>query len=506
MKYLIVFTLLFGLNYASILAQIFQKIDLNPNGSSNIKYLTQMNGSLYFYATDSLGSKGLWKSDGTLSGSFMIKELNIETPLFEMNGNLVFRAYDQNHNSELWISDGTSNGTYMIHDINGLTNTGSSIENLTVIDSLLYFRASDTIHGKELWVTDGTSSGTKLVADIYPGLGSSDPYYISSGGPVFFNASDAGVGTGGLFNYIGQTLTKVASDTVLGSPIYEINGYHIFSGSVNGDQELWQVDSIGNIQKLKNLNSSGTAWPSQFNLTSSMLYFSAIDSLGPGLWKSDGTTQGTSKIHNFSSLPIQSQLLNGNLIFSVNDSIHSGIWKSNTSAGNATPLKSGVYTNSAPWESAIHNGKLYFIGMDSTFNKALWVTDGTPIGTKKLVPTQAGFSRPFNYANGDFQSFAGDLYFTARYDTLDTELWKLSDFATDIDDFNNSGNSYAYPNPVKNHTYVGDHSSYELFDQTGHLIESSPINDGLINLSHVPNGLYLIRLDQMGKARKIIKQ
>ena len=93
-------------------------------------------------------------------------------------GNTVyFRANDGangGNNYELWKSDGTASGTMMVKDINVSGNGASWHNNVAVIGNTLYFTADDGTNGNELWKTDGTASGTVMVKDINSGSSTSN--------------------------------------------------------------------------------------------------------------------------------------------------------------------------------------------------------------------------------------------------------------------------------------------------------------------------------------------
>ncbi len=77
-----------------------------------------------------------------------------------------FTGDDGAHGIELWTSDGTASGTKMVKDI--YAGPWRSLpEKLTVgADGLVYFLADDGIHGNAIWRSDGTEAGTTLFWDL----------------------------------------------------------------------------------------------------------------------------------------------------------------------------------------------------------------------------------------------------------------------------------------------------------------------------------------------------
>ena len=225
-----------------------------------------MGNHIYFWANDCIHGEELWKSDGTESGTVMVKDIHdcgstgstcnsyggMELVVF--GNNLFFRAMNGTVNSnELWKSDGTETGTVLVKDIN--PNGDSSIANLTIVGNTLYFKASDGTHAKELWRTDGTESGTVMIKDINSGAGGSNMQHLTAFGDLYFVAYDAP------------------------------NGY-----------ELWKSDGTETGTVLvKDINSgSDSSSPSQLIVVDNVLYFEANDGInGCQLWKSDGTESGT---------------------------------------------------------------------------------------------------------------------------------------------------------------------------------------------------------------------
>ena len=117
---------------------------------------------------------GLWKSDGTSEGTVRIdneQELNIQGHpdgggVIDLGGTLFFTADDGTHGYELWTSDGTVSGTHLLKDIypqDSIHNEGHSYpHNYVNFNGTLFFVAGlnddSPLHG--LWKSDGTSEGT----------------------------------------------------------------------------------------------------------------------------------------------------------------------------------------------------------------------------------------------------------------------------------------------------------------------------------------------------------
>jgi ELWxxDGT repeat protein len=80
---------------------------------------------------------------------------------------------------ELWKSDGTASGTELVKDIRA--GIGSNPNNLTSVDNKLVFTANDGIHGEEVWRSEGTASSTFMRADIAIPGGSDPSKYTESG-------------------------------------------------------------------------------------------------------------------------------------------------------------------------------------------------------------------------------------------------------------------------------------------------------------------------------------
>jgi ELWxxDGT repeat protein len=87
-----------------------------------------------------------------------------------VNDKCYFVADDNKNGHEIWITDGTSSGTKLVKNIYPGSETcdprafGSN-------SNQLFFIANDSTHGLELWSTSGDETNTKLIFDSNPGSG-----------------------------------------------------------------------------------------------------------------------------------------------------------------------------------------------------------------------------------------------------------------------------------------------------------------------------------------------
>ena len=90
-----------------------------------------------------------------------------------------------------WRSNGTRAGTRRVRNICP-GRVESYPHQLTNVKGTLFFAADDCTRGEELWRSDGTRASTRLVDDIYPGGRSSRPRKLTNvGRKLFFVAGEA---------------------------------------------------------------------------------------------------------------------------------------------------------------------------------------------------------------------------------------------------------------------------------------------------------------------------
>ena len=403
--------------------------------------LENVGGTLFFAAEEASGTQGLelWKSDGTESGTVLVKDIwpgthgSSPSQETEVRGTVYFSANDGTHGTELWKSDGTATGTSLFADIRSGSDS-SSPANLTNVNGVLYFTADDGVHGRGLWKTDGTPVGTALLANVVPG------WFMPFNGQAIFLATDSALGEE-LWKTDGTAAgTVVVRDVFPGdagsnpSPFTGSTSVYLVADDGIHGKELWNTDGTNNgTQLIKNVvpdhdlvEVSGTS------------YFAT----GKALWKSDGTSSGTVKVKSISdnrfgaSGPDELTNLNGTLLFVANPgwvlgtrTTYEMLWRSDGTEGG-TMAFSVPYWDGHPRELTVAGNAVYFQGMDSAHGQELWKTDGTVEGTVLVKDILSGTNSSLPTSLTDVD---GTLYFTASGGILDAfrvRLWKSDGTAT----------------------------------------------------------------------------
>jgi ELWxxDGT repeat protein/cysteine-rich repeat protein len=149
---------------------------------------------LFFTARDH-GGRELWALDGDTPRrvhDIAPHEDGSPRRLTDVNGTLFFYATDGTSGWELWASDGTAEGTRLVVDADPTDVTQPSF--LTKVGDRLYFSAHNPSFGRELWVTDGSPEGSGLVANINPVRSGYPESLVDVGGTLFFYADDGASG------------------------------------------------------------------------------------------------------------------------------------------------------------------------------------------------------------------------------------------------------------------------------------------------------------------------
>jgi len=365
--------------------------DLYPGPGWGVGYSSDpdgeiMNNELFFTGSENGSDFGLYKTDGTASGTTLVFAPIIPNAIANIDNTLFFGGGTIQYGTELYKSDGTASGTVLIKDIWPGTSNGVSATYLSKsfikANGYVFFRANDGVHGNELWRTDGTTAGTQMVKDIFAGAGDGLPntyqyvstleYMVEWNGNLFFVAQEAA-----------------------------------------GKEELWRTDGT----------ASGTVKVSQFNPVDFRPFASQLLVMGDHLYflykfsngnikliSSDGTTAGTREVNTQSFSYTSEYIAKGMslLYFSVNSpQTGTELWRSDGTAAGTFMIKDlnpGAADGQYPitYASCLVNwNDIYFTGNNGQTGMEIFFSNGSPGNTSlafEAVPGNTG-SNPLCYSN-----------------------------------------------------------------------------------------------------------
>lgn len=253
-----------------------------------------LNGSMLFVATHPQYGREIFKTDGSLANTVLVKDVVAQSYgswpaklrafkrgalLVAQQGKTDWPSSSNVARGDLWFSDGTGAGTQKL-----LANV--TIEDLVPCGDRAFFRHTTPETGDELWATDGTPAGTAIVKDLQPGPEASWPGQMTcSDGRLFFLASPLT-----LWRSDGTAAGTLRIASV--PPNTRLRRSHRHALYFENDYDLWRSDGTpGGTSLFKHL----PGFPGAFVSSGGSLYFNSSDSDSlSSLWRTDGTAAGTS--------------------------------------------------------------------------------------------------------------------------------------------------------------------------------------------------------------------
>jgi ELWxxDGT repeat protein len=432
--------------------------------STTIQQLTGTDGALYFVRSEGATGRELWRSDGTVAGTTMVHDVcpgdcsSLPGHLVAAGGRLFFDADDGANGREVWVTDGTT--TSLATDLVGAGQdpqiawsaalggrlvfaTAAAPARLWITDGTLpgtvqlapvdagrltaaggavFFVGSTPAAGRELWRTDGTAAGTAMVVDLCPGtchffppFGSSPRFVGATGGLYFVRDQSEGDvlwhsdGTAAGTVEIAEDIASTAP-VAMGDALFFSAGEFVVSG-----QELFVTDGTpGSVRQLTEAIDAASN-PVLLAVADDRLFFSAVRPglEGRDLWVTEGTAATTlpATVHPGPlSIDIYNPVAIGrDLLFST----QAGLWRAGGSPAASSYVRQIYAGAGTPLGS---EALLYAV---APVDGSLWRSDGTPEGTRVVMPLVQG-----NPAVG--AAFLGALGDTRLFTLFDTQraLWR----------------------------------------------------------------------------------
>ncbi len=393
--------------------------------------VVEMGGVLYFIADDGDSGWELWRSDGTVSGSYIVKDIRGEECETTQNATTGEEEVTCTNPSSIW--DRTHDNVFMPAEI--------VAGNERIFFSAYNQWRDNTWSAADLWVSDGTEEGTQLVKDLWPGW----DYYCC----------------GQEFDYVGiSNLLIVPSsgnnpDRVLFSGLqatYTNNPDG--SGTGPTGEELWLSDGTeAGTQLVANIKPETHSWtyegttyccgdwngsmPRNLVLIGEQAWFTAeTDDYGRELYRyALGNSFGVGSGHYLvkdimpgaaTSNPSELTRGSGGLFLSADDGVHGqelyftlgDIFTTNI----VKDIWPGENNSSSPMWVTKLGSKVVFSADDGTNGRELWISDNTETGTYMIKDINPGNNS--SNPTGPMKEMGGFIYFSANDGVHGFELWR----------------------------------------------------------------------------------
>ncbi|HEX5753913.1 MAG TPA: ELWxxDGT repeat protein [Archangium sp.] len=422
----------------------------NPYESS-LTVHTAAGGALYFslpgaaYDPDSYAlpdtftwgpSLALWKSDSTGTGSHEVVDLpsdiqSLSASALAVGNTLLLSTTD----GRLYRSDGTSEGTFLLANL-GLPEASEQRTSAALPDGRLLFTAREPSGETRLWLTDGTVEGT-LPFQTAQGERLRTPSNLTRmGNRVLFWADDGlhgqepwvTDGTPGGTRLLRDLFRANASHP---QSLTDVEGTLFCTATSEQGSGLWKSDGTAEGTTFLQPLISTDPWvrTTAFTPAGNSVFFFQTNHFAASLWKSDGTPAGTLELRGFTGGDVTSRVaLGSTLFFSAYESASgSELWKSDGTVEGTVLFKELVpgRSGSGPMKLTRAGNGFFFIANDGVHGGELWKSDGTTEGTvlvKDVLPGTG--SAIYSYGFSEMLPVGTALFFTANDGIHGEELWK----------------------------------------------------------------------------------
>lgn len=423
---------------------------------------------LFFGATDGITGSEIWRSDGTLDGTYLLKDTNV-TPyptnpgdwygppakLTPGQSKLFFVADDGRHGPRIYMTDGTESDTHRLDHPTLWTEWIEPHQLLTRGDVLYFLMWRADRQARALWRTDGTTSGTWPLKDLRGTLAMAvvndrlvytERYALVIDGVDYdalwrTNAADNGVELVQTFRYISCQSGSGVSDY-----LHAVGGLALFySCNLNGDMHLWRTDgTTSGTAVVKERYKPGFTLPPEAVAPGEtvVFYMERVAKLdGPRTWwyasffQSDGRARGTRELGRIVLETPPPDIQSGTILHMVaaedrlfvvyhptNRPLE--LWSAHAGHAMRRLVVLGQAIDGVEPVVMTTEGGTFYLRQWLGTTMQIWRSDGTEAGTKLI----GEFAAPWN--SGTFMpSFLavtpGLLYFSTQYGDTGEALFRM---------------------------------------------------------------------------------
>jgi len=302
-------------------------------GTSTVGHsFTEYRGEIFFTGTDIDHGSELWKTDGTAAGTKLFLDIDPSFSsgypsdsnpswLIVYNDLLFFNANVTGYGYELWKTDGTVEGTGLVKDFwpglcpqwwGGYDDCNSGMKPVGVINDKLVLQGLNELNYDyyglpSLWVSNGTAEGTVLLESsvvdtlVVP---SNPNGMVAFKGELYFSGQDYGISDAAIYDRNHSPCSKY-----FGTELWKTDG--TVAGTV----------MIADIAVCPPDNPLGvrSSFPSDFVIADDLLFFWAGGEEGYYLRMTDGSVGNVTKID--SDVPAVAYA-NGTIFLENTDGVH----------------------------------------------------------------------------------------------------------------------------------------------------------------------------------------
>lgn len=404
-------------------------------GSGNLDMATGEGRAMFFtYETiNSSMTPVLYVTDGSISNTVRVNSGNL------VGGKIYYQGafYFSGSALGLWKSDGTVTGTVEISA--NLQNA----QNFAVLPTALLFTVNNS-----LYATDGTDAGTRLLRTFGGGFVNAWNNFVVEGGAAYLFADDGGGAGVEVWRTDGTVsgtvaLTNLSDNSVALNPTGfagVVSNSVTFMASRPPDYGLWAINN----------SASGAVLLQQFMMvsqpfvkTAGYIYFPGQTSFSPGgymgLWRTNGTNAGTTAVLDSfggtNSVPTLASIANGSYRNAAMAALRSGklvfsglhapdgneLWSTHGTTSTTVYLKDILPGNGSSTPDLVAVGDWVIVSADEGVDgRALWLTDGTVTNTRRLLDLEPG---PEAAYIGQMRYTQGMFYVSGSGNTTPETLW-----------------------------------------------------------------------------------
>lgn len=500
------------------------------------------NKLLFNYFTPEFGTE-LWVTDGTAAGTQLLKDIisgggssnpNF-SPLYVIDGYMYFHSA-QTPNI-VWRTNGTPQGTEVHVTNSQIFNPTGYIKCNGFI--LFVSRIGGNQNFWRFWRMTSFPNSEVPIINTFDGKVINN-VHISS----YAKKDETTLIFGGHTNQDGWAIfgtTGPTTDLII--DLYQgnnstFNNYNQFSHARNIDGkiyftgfqeqtgfELWTtLGSASSTNLFKDINQNNTVVnaggaPMGFTKVGNTIFFTANDGInGREIWKTNGTAASTQMVKdvspgNLNSGPQSLIEYNGFLYFLQSDGTNGNqIWKTDgTESGTIMVTNPQDFSNVSSANLIKTNNKLFFSGFSNVYGNELFMLD-----ENDQVSLIADINPGINGSDpGWVIEYDGYIYFTGRFGS-NINTYRTYRIATSNLNVASQNQVLAsikiFPNPTANYFTVTSDAevSVACYSILGQKQNINQINNNQYDISHLSNGVYLLKImDQNSnviETRKIIKQ